>query len=66
MAAFAFKNIIFHEMPDCKGWQLIGIRHDRNQEVIATLAGRLGEVLAEKWANQAAITLAGKPYAEPD
>jgi hypothetical protein len=63
MAAFAFKNIIFHELPDREGWQIIGVKPDRNSKVIATIAPALGEALAEKWANQAAANLAGLPYA---
>lgn len=66
MPAFQFQSILLHELPDAQGWQIIGIKHNRQREIIATLAAVTGDWLAERWANMAAQNLAGKPAAEID
>lgn len=66
MPAFKYKAVLLHQLPDGQGWHILGIRHNKTQELIAMIAPAAGEALTEKWANMAAINLAGKPYAEPD
>ncbi len=65
MPAFQFQNIILHALP-AGGWEVIGVRHSRQQVVIATVTAVIGQEEVERLANWFAKNLAGKPYAEVD
>jgi hypothetical protein len=64
--AYVFQNIILHKLPDGKGWEIIGVHHDKTQKVITTLAAVTGEAEVKRIATWFANKLAGKPYAEVD
>ena len=67
MPAFQFKRIILHALPGpTGGWEVIGVRYSRKQEVIAILPAVLTEQEAKRLANHLAKNLAGQPYAEVD
>ncbi len=58
MPAFVYKSILLNKLPDGNGWLIIGVKHNRDQETIATLMPVIGQELARRWADQAAKTLA--------
>jgi hypothetical protein len=66
MPAFQYQSVLLHQLPDGEGWQIISITHNRQREIVATLAATAGEWLARRWADMAAQNLAGKPAAEID
>lgn len=66
MPAFQYQSVLLHQLPGSQGWQIIGIKHNRQREIIATLAATAGDWLATKFADLAAQNLAGKPSADID
>ena len=72
MPGFQFQTILLHKLPEGKGWEIIGVKHDCSQELITTLSlgtdPEQGEDFVYKivtnLANKYARELAGKPFAE--
>lgn len=60
-----FRNILLHALRN-GSWEIIGVNHNRTQEVIATLTAVTGQEQAGRLADQLARSLAGKPYADVD
>jgi hypothetical protein len=60
-----FRNLLLHTLPS-GGWEIIGVKNNRTQEVIASLSAITGQQQAEQLANQLSRSLAGKPYADVD
>lgn len=67
MAAFQYKSILLHAIPDKGGWIVFGIMRGTNaRKFLATLDGDVGEELAVQFADKLAKNLAGKPSADID
>lgn len=68
MNASQYQSALLHRLPDDQGggWQIIRIKHNRQQEIITTLATVIGDWLAERWAGLAAQNLAGTSEFEID
>jgi len=67
MSAFLYETILLHTQPKNWGWIIYGIRpNNHTREELVKISHLVGEHLAQRWADQIAKNLAGKPAAEVD